>query len=223
MLTHLQRYLWTESGILSELIDKNNNPKTLRHIIEEIRSYAIKRTIEKTNCKKSEVLLQEEYKNTFGWMGEVLCEFWLKTFGHRFDLNDIKDTSVNQYQRGYDFTAKVIIDPTLTALIQIKMQGKEKAFTRDSLFTFFDEVRVKGIIPRYTILMVPTAELSKKEMLSWKEDFKKEYSSQLMFIGLNKMDEEVLSLPTKIQGDNPNLEFFIRFKECLDSSCIITP
>ena len=95
------------------------------------------------------------------------------------------------------------------------MQSEDRVFTRSSLYTLLDEVQNGKILPRYTILMVPTAELAKGDMLSWKEDFKRDYSSQLIFIGQKKMDEEILSLPTKIQGDNANLEFFIRFRECL--------
>lgn len=218
-ISHARAHLWLESGILSNLSSDDGNYKTLRHILEEVKEYSLKRAVEKTGCKKSEAKKQDEYKNTIGWMGEVLCEFWLRTFGHRMDLTDICDTSANKFQRGYDFTARVIIDLTLTALIQIKMQSEDRAFTRESLFTFFDEVKKTGTLPRYTILMVPTAELPKAEMLSWKKDFKKEYSSQLIFVGLGKMDEEILSLPTRIQDENPNLEFFIRFRECLNASC----
>lgn len=218
ILSHQKQHLWVESNILSTLTG-DDNPKTLAHIIDEAKAYAIKRAVDLTGCTKKDATKSDEYKNTFGWMGEVLCEFWLRTFGHRYDLTDIQDTSSNLYQRGYDFTASVIIDTSLKALIQVKTQSEDRAFTSGSLFTFFDEVKVKSILPRYTFLMIPTATSPKSEMLSWKNDFKKEYSPQLIFIGQQQMDRDIQSLPTVIQGNNPNLEFFVRFRESLNLSC----
>ena len=98
ILTHNQQALWVESNILSNLLDVDGNSKTLKDILSEVTEYAIRRTIEKTGCKAGRVRQEDEYKNTFGWMGEVLCEFWLRTFGHRLDLCNICDTSYNQFQ-----------------------------------------------------------------------------------------------------------------------------
>jgi hypothetical protein len=221
-LRHLQTKLWLESNILSNLCLLDTNPKTLRNILDEVKEYAIKRTIEKTGCKKSEVKKEQEYKNTFGWMGEVLCEFWLHTFGHRYDLAAVRDTSENEFQRGFDFTSSVIIDAESSAIIQVKMQNEDRAFTQKALYTFLDEALIKGIRPRNTILMVPTNELPKGEILSWKDDFKKRYSSQIIYIGRNAMSREIRSLHSTIQGNNPNLEFFIRFRDCINNSCKYT-
>ena len=218
-INHKHRNLWIESDLLSTLVDESNNPKTLRDFLFEIKKYAISRAVLKYGCSKKNATGSEEYKNTLGWMGEVLCEFWLHTFGHRYDLSLVKDTSENQFQRGYDFTSSVLIDESISSIIQVKMQKEDKSFTKQSLFTFFDEAFLKNIQPRYTILMVPTNELPKGEILSWKDDFKTQYSSQLIFIGQKEMDRNILSLPTTVQGENPNLEFFIRFRESLNESC----
>jgi hypothetical protein len=222
IINHRLANLWIESRILDNLIDIDGNPKPLGAYLKEIRKFCLSRATTINNCKKGDAQITDEYKVALGAMGEVLCEFWLKIFGCRYDIHNITDTSQNQFQRGYDFTGLSIFDTSMDVLIQIKMQGKPTPFELGKLFTFFDEATKAKSLPQYTILMVPTSRLSHDEILSYKKDFKQDYLSKMRFIGFNEMDSAIMQLPSH-RFNNANLEFFTRFKESLaESSCPIS-
>jgi hypothetical protein len=223
ILSHKYQNLWIESSILDNLMDEDSNAKPLSQMLKEVQKYAISRAMTVEHCSKANATSTDEYKNTFGWMGEVLCEFWLKVFGHKYDIVTIQDTSQNQFQRGYDFTGSSIFDSGFNAIIQIKMQSKTKAFEFGKLFTFLDEAEKASSLPQYTVLMVPTSILKKDEILSYKKNFKLDYQSKIKYIGQNAMDNEIAKLPS-LRFKNGNLEFFTRFKESLhdDSFTCVT-
>lgn len=220
ILTHIHQGLWLESKILENLLDEDDNPKPLACYLKEAEKYAINLASEVNKCKKSEANKTEEYKNIFGWMGEVLAEFWFRLFGTRYDVISIRDTSHNQFQRGYDITGVSIFDQSMNVLIQIKMQGFDRSFKKDSLYTFFDEAEKHKARPEYTILMVPTSSMSFEEILSYKKDFKADYLSRMRFIGQAEMDRNIVCLPSN-RGYNANLEFFTRFRDSLNTACVL--
>ena len=206
--------MWLESGILDHLIDLDGHPKPLSQIVEEVQEYSLLRTCEICGCKEKDAKTKDEYKNMFGWMGEVLCEFWLKTFGHKYGIVYVCDTSQNQFQRGYDFTGSSVFDAGFNAVIQVKMQSTEKSFTYGKLFTFLDEAKKVNSLPQYTVLMVPTSTLNLGKVLSYKDGFKEEYKSKIIYIGQNKMSECLREMPS-LSGLEGHHEFFTKFRESL--------
>ena len=214
-ITHLHKNYWTDSKILDNMHDEDGNAKPLKTYLREARKFALGVAAHETGCKKSEAQLTDEYKFIYGAMGEVLSEFWFKLFCGRYDITGITDTSANKFQRGYDFTGISVFDMMMNVLIQVKMQGKPTPFELGKLLTFFDEAEKAGSLPQYTILMVPTSELSNDDILSYKKNFKQDYLSKMRFIGQNEMDTAIIQLPSN-RFKNANLEFFTRFKESLE-------
>lgn len=220
-LTHIHRNLWVESRILENLIDKDGNPKAFGTIINEAHSYAISRASNLMGCKKKDANKTEEYRNTFGWMGEIVSEFWLKVFGQRYDIVSVTDTSQNQFQRGYDYTGCGFFDTGMSVLIQVKMmEDSFKSFKKGKLFTFLDEAEKAASLPQYTILMVPTSDLSSDEILSYKDDFKEDYRSKIRYFGKSKMSSDIRTLPTMRNGLDGHHEFLLWFKESLELSSV---
>jgi hypothetical protein len=214
-LTHLQKHYWTDSKIFDNMYDEDGNAKTMKTYLKEARKFALGVAALEAGCKKSEAQITNEYKFIYGAMGEVLSEFWLKLFCGRYDIAGIADTSANKFQRGYDFTGMSVFDMLMNVLIQVKMQGKPTPFELGKLHTFFDEAERAGSLPQYTILMVPTSDLSNDDILSYKKNFKQDYLSKMRFIGHNEMDNAIIQLPSN-RFKNANLEFFTRFKESLE-------
>jgi len=220
MLSHNKVHLWISSGIFGNLLDQTGNPKPLITYIKQIERYALLREKATMHITKNEKIAAEEYRNTYGWMGEVLCEFWLKRFGHLYDIERIVDTSANEFQRGYDFTAQSIFE-ALPALIQVKMtvDGYHQ-FQQEKLHTFFDEVATARVLPQYTFLMCPTNVLSDDTVLSYKKDFRLDYTDQIHFIGQDKMRERIQGLPKRSETPflNGNHEFFTLFADACASA-----
>jgi hypothetical protein len=211
-LQHKYVHLWAESRLLAELRDADKNVKPLKTYVAQIRKFAM------TKGKPG----SEEFNNTYGWMGEVLCEFWLKLFGHRYDIMEVTDTSENQYTRGYDFTARSFFAEELKAQIQVKMRGDpSKQFLLKDLYTFFDEGHKAGILPQYLVLMVPTTALTEEDILSYRGGFKSIYLPRIRVITQEIMLHEMHRLPS-IRGLGGVEEFFTRFREAVTTPAQVT-
>lgn len=207
-LQHKHVHLWAQSGLLNELRDGDDHIKPLKTYVNQIRRYALKQGKPGS----------EEFNNTYGWMGEVLCEFWLKLFGHRFDIMEVADTSENQFTRGYDFTARSFFTEELKAQIQVKMRGDPtKQFLLKDLYTFFDEGHKAGILPQYLVLMVPTTSLTEQDILSYRGGFKGIYLPRIRVITQEVMLREMHQLPST-RGLGGVEEFFTRFREAVTAS-----
>jgi len=204
-LTHRYAHLWQKSGLLDELLDKDRNPKPLVTYIKQLP-------------KAAEKLARADgadYADYYGWMGEVLCEFWLRLFGHRYDVFDVQDTSADQFQRGYDFTARSAFAEELQVQIQVKMRrDTEKSFLFKELYTFLDEGKKAGILPQYLVLMVPTSQLPWNEVLSYRDGFQARYGTRVRIITGEMMQTDVRELPSAAKR-HYNEEFFARFKAAL--------
>jgi hypothetical protein len=207
-LKHKYVRLWKESGLLDELRDEEGNVKPLSWYIKRLPKAAEK-------LAKNEADPREAYKDYYGWLGEVLCEFWLKKFGHRYDIAEVTDTSENQFTRGYDFTARSFFAEELKSQIQVKMRSDpEKTFLLKDLYTFFDEGQKAGILPQYLVLMVPTSSLTHQELLSYKNDFKRDYLPRIRVINQAIMQSNIHELPST-RGHGGNEEFFTSFREAV--------
>jgi hypothetical protein len=210
-LQHKYTWLWHESKLLDELRDKDGNVKPLAWYIKQLPKAASKLAAKESDAK-------ETYKDYYGWLGEVLCEFWLKKFGHRYDIAEVTDTSENQFTRGYDFVARSFFTEELKSQIQVKMRSdSEKMFILKDLYTFFDEGQKAGILPQYLVLMVPTSTLTHKELLSYKNDFNRQYLPRIRVINQAIMQDNIHELPS-IRGLGGNAEFFTSFREAVTGS-----
>jgi hypothetical protein len=212
-LQHKYVWLWQKSGLLNDLRDKDGNVKPLSWYIKQLPKAATKLAANEADPK-------EAYKDFYGWLGEVLCEFWLKKFGHRYDIVEITDTSENQFTRGYDFTARSFFAAELLSQIQVKMRSdSEKTFMLKDLYTFFDEGQKAGILPQYLVLMVPTSSLTPQDLLSYKADFKRDYLPRIQVINREIMQANMRNLPS-VRGFGSNEEFFTSFREAVTESCL---
>jgi len=216
-LTHKYTYLF--EGFFE-------NPKyvaSLKDLINGMRSYAIKLTADELKLDKKAAIKTDEFRLYYGALGEVFCEFWMRTFASsELRLSNIFDTSANQFCRGFDFTASSLFNDSLLALIQVKMRKDElKTFMRHDLVTLFDEASRRGVLPQHLILMVPTSSLSRTEILSYKEGFAREASDRMVFVGYQRMLKAIQGLPST--RDLIGVQEFIEsFKESVTASKIVT-
>ena len=207
-INHKYKWLWRENGLLDELAeDKYGNLQPLSWYIKQL-SRCAKQLAEKHP-------IDQAYANYFGWQGEVLCEFWLRLFGHRYDLCDIEDTSEDQFTRGFDIRARSIFASELEAQIQVKMRGRSDAiFNEYDLFTFLDEAKEAEILPPYMVLMVPTSTGLKRDVLSYHKNFKQSGFHRFRIITGPVMEEEIDNLPLT-EGNSGKEEFLIQFREAI--------
>lgn len=213
MLKHSKRHLWLDTNLLENLKDEKGNAYALSWYLKGIRKFAIK----KSKIGKDKKEEHKIYCDTFGALGEVLCEHWLDLFGHQFNITAIKDTSKSKFNRGFDFSAYSIFENGISAHIQVKMRGDEEAkFTEKSLFTMFDEAEKANLLQDYNILMVPTSNLNQEEILHWKNSFNLRYKKRFTFIGHDIISNSICRLSTSRFGNDGTLEFFTRFKEVID-------
>ena len=165
---------FNEDGTRKILKDEYGNLQPLGSYINAMSS-SIKKIVNKKYkfIQASKDEQKEEYRNQFGWAGEVLCEFWLRRFGHLYDLINIRDTSEHEFNRGFDFRAGVIHYPDLEAHIQVKMSADAtKRLSEGKLSTFIDEMEKAGVVPRFGVLMFPTSTVSlRKEALGYQNSF----------------------------------------------------
>jgi hypothetical protein len=94
LLAHKEQQLWLDSGVLNSMVDKKGFTKSLRTIFEDAQKWA--------NKTFSDL---DEYKHVYGMLGEVFAEFYLKRLGFAYGLQNIQDTSADQFFRGHDFLA----------------------------------------------------------------------------------------------------------------------
>lgn len=212
-LQHHYLWLWKESRLLDDLLrDKYGYLQPLATYINELRPAAKKLT------KRFSVVGQAEhdtYADYFGWLGEVLCEFWLKKFGHRYDLCGIGDTSDNKFNRGFDLTARSLFSEELVSQIQVKMRGREDArFSAKDLFTFMNEGAMANVLPAYLVLMVPTCTLKPEELLSYRDEFNKLGWKRFRIITGPCMQRDIDLLPSAA-GRSGNEEFLLQFREAV--------
>lgn len=208
-LHHKFVWLWKESGLLDELqYDEYGLLQPLSFYIKELRKTA-------KRLAKAHPEQEDGYINYFGWLGEVLCEFWLKKFGHRYDLCSIGDTSDSKFNRGFDLTARSIFSEELVSQIQVKMRGREDAhFGAKDLLTFMDEGAKAGVLPAYLVLMVPTCTLRLEELLSYRDEFNKLGWKRFRIITGPCMQRDIDLLPSAA-GRTGNEEFLLQFREAI--------
>jgi len=206
-LQHKYTWLWKESGLLDEFArDEHDNLQPLSWYVKQLPRVA-KRLAAKHP-------MENAYANYYGWMGEVLVEFWLKKFGHRYDLQQIMDTSDQQFNRGFDFTGADVFD-SLPVQVQVKMKSDQiRTLTKDKLFTFMDEGQKAGVLPQYLILVVPSFfGKERMEVISYKNDFQKLAAVKFLIITGRDMQNAVNSLPSADRSGQE--EFLLQFREAV--------
>jgi hypothetical protein len=208
-LQHKYTWLWKESGLLDELAtDDYGNLQPLSWYVKQLpkaaRQLAAKHPID------------QAYANYYGWMGEVLVEFFLKKFGGRFDLQSIVDTSDDQFTRGFDFRGSDVF-ANLPIQVQVKMKSDQtRTLTKDNLFTFMDEGQKAAILPQYLILVVPSFFGKERiDVLSYKDDFQKLATKSFQIITGRDMQVAINSLPSATHGRGGNEEFLLQFAEAV--------
>lgn len=207
-LQHKYTWLWKESGLLDELAkDEYDNLQPLSWYVKQLPKVARKLA--------ARFPAEQAYANYYGWLGEVLVEFWLKKFGHRYDLSTVMDTSDQQFNRGFDFAGSDVF-ANLPIQVQVKMKSDQtRTFTKDKLFTFMDEGQKAAVLPQYLILMVPSYFGKERlDVISFKDDFQKLASKSFLIITGRDMQREVNSMPTSSDRDS-NEDFLLQFAEAV--------
>lgn len=211
-LQHKFTWLWKESGLLNELLrDQSGNLQPLKVYIKQLRKaadiLAIKHPLPDTD--------RHDY---YGWMGEVLCEFWLRLFGQEIGITSVQDTSENKFTRGYDFTAVSTFSEALVAQIQVKMRSREWATLKEGdLYTFLDEGHKAGVLPQYLVLMVPTMNGVRRETLSYLDDFRQRGYARFCIITGADMAYRIDRLPSS-RNKSGLEEFLLQFRDAVMTS-----
>lgn len=217
-INSIHAHLWLESKILDNRLNKDGHPKTLRTYLQEAEKWSIKEAMRIDKCTIKDAKQTETYRNTFGWMGEVLAEYWLLVFGHLWNIHTIRETSRDQFNRGFDLIGTSKYDESKTILIQVKMRSDGfYRFVVSDCYTFLDEAEKRETLPQHLIFMCPTSKhKSKEDALSYKDNFKADYKDRFVFIGEQRMNKEIGKLP--VQGVTGNEYFFGSFRESLIKS-----
>jgi hypothetical protein len=241
-LSHSCVPLWTESKILDTLYDADGNAKPLRTFVKEIQKFAthvdnavmthnvateFPRLIGSDFANYHEIFNPVNpqkniaYSFVFGAMGEVLCQYYLNTFGHMYGLSYINDTSFDQFFRGIDFNSSSMYIRLLKVFIQVKMRKQSNhVFSAHDLFTFFDELKKASIHNRFALFMVPTSDaVDAKTLFDWRDGFNDEAINRLTVITGRNMTDMIWSSYDFGPGhDHPNLIFFDGFSSAIKNS-----
>jgi hypothetical protein len=206
-LQHKYTWLWKESGLLDDLAkDDHGNLQPLSWYVKQLPKVA--------KILAVKYPIEQAYANYYGWLGEVLVEFWLKKFGHRYDLQTIMDTSAAQFNRGFDFGGSEIF-ANLPIQVQVKMKSDQtRTLTKDKLFTFMDEGQKAAVLPQYLILMVPSFfGKDRLDVISYKDDFQSLATKSFLIITGRDMQDAVNSLPSADRSGQE--EFLLQFRKAV--------
>jgi hypothetical protein len=208
-LQHKYTWLWKQSGLLDELAkDNHGNLQPLSWYAKQLPKVA------KTLATHHPI--DQAYANYYGWLGEVLAEFWLKKFGHLHSLQAIMDTSAAQFNRGFDFAGSDVF-AGLPIQVQVKMKSDQtRTLTKDKLFTFMDEGEKANVLPQYLILMIPSFfGKDRLDVISYKDDFQLLASKQFLIITGRDMQDAINSMPSATPGRSGTEEFLLQFAEAI--------